>query len=246
FALLLTSPVTGQEAAFDVVSGYHDEDQIRFSERSVDWDGLVPPRVRAIPVPTADEAVLAELTPLRDMHGGAEVAVSIPVPNPVAQKQYYLIGSGSISELQVDSVLSVTRFDLNQANTRVVDRRSWGYVFASTLGSSAEGGFVASAEESLQFEKHESSLSPDDLLLGGTTARQTPDGGYRGRGESFWDILAQYRITLQGSGEEWVMVQWQPDRELFEVGCNFRYSLFRIDAGSAPTQVAWTSYGCDV
>jgi hypothetical protein len=41
-----------------------------------------------------------------------------------------------------------------------------------------------------------------------------------------------------------VFVQWIPDDELREAGCQYRFTLFKL--AQQPTVVSTTDYGCDV
>ena len=42
----------------------------------------------------------------------------------------------------------------------------------------------------------------------------------------------------------YVFVQWAADTDLKEGGCEYRFSLFRLEP--APAQIASNNYGCDV
>ena len=247
-AALLSWPGPGQEVPFDVEPAYLEGEAIRFLPRIVDWESLVPEAIRNIPIPTADSAAVAEYGSLIDMFGGAELKSAVPLPEALAEQRHYFVDAQGLAELRLDSAHSVTRLDFNSRQTRIVGRQSWGQAYGTPSGRAAPsgGGFVVRSESSLSFDVMPTDFTPDDLLLGGDAARQTADG-YYGQGEPFWEIFGQYGFTLEGERGEWVFVQWEPDRELFEAGCQYRYSLFRMNEdGVPPTQVSWTAYGCDV
>jgi hypothetical protein len=245
--LLGMSGLSGQEQTFEVKSGYHEGPAIRF-QPALDWEALTPDEVRTVPIPTADAAIVARYSPLIDMYGSAEVITSTPVPGNLAGRNHYFLGTGGVGRLQLDSAEAVTRLRFNGQQTAVVGRISYGELYGSVSDrpTDAGGGFVLSSEAALRFDAQPSTFTADDLLTGSQAVEQTPDG-YHGRGTTFWNIVAQYRFTVDSAQDEWLFVQWAPDRELFEIGCEYRYSLFRLAYDDQPpVQVAWTSYGCDV
>jgi hypothetical protein len=149
--------------------------------------------------------------------------------------------------LQLDSAVVVTRLDLDPQGTAIEARRSWGQIYGRPDGGGAEsGGFVLRSESALTFRVTSSTFTPDDLLSQSTTIGREPNGDYFGRGTSFWHIVTQYRFTVDDDTRSWVFVQWAADSEMIEAGCQYRYELFELDASGTPSQVVWTSYGCDV
>ena len=240
------SGLSGQERAFEVNSAYHEGTAIRF-QPALDWEALVAHEVRTIPIPTSDGETVAKYSPLIDMYGGAEVITAVPVPTDMVGQHHYFLGAAGVDRLQLDSTQAVARLEFNSQQTSVVGRMSYGEIYGSAPDhpANAGGGFVLSSAGAVGFEAEPSTFTADELLTGSKAVQQTPEG-YHGRGTTFWNIMAQYRLMMDASPDEWLFVQWEPDREMFEIGCEFRYSLFRLaDAGTPPVQVAWTSYGCD-
>ena len=246
---LMPSPAAGQERVFEVESAYHEGTTVQFGAGpDRDWEAYVSQELWDIPIPTTDPAVLAELLPLIDAYGSAQVSESVPVPTLLSEQRYYFVGSTGLEPFEPDSASVTVRFSFNFRQNRVIDRVIWGDVYSGPLARSSEGGgFVLRSKQPRGFEIRPSGFTADDLLLGGSTAARTSDGGYEGRGTAFWSIVVQYQFSLLDARGVWVFVQWKADDDLFEVGCQHRYSLFKLDeAGGPPTQVAWTSYGCDV
>lgn len=248
--LLGPSALVGQQAGFTVVSAYHEGTSLRFQlPPQTEWDWMVPEELGAIPIPTSDPAVVADLLPQLDDYGSAEVRTAVPVPDILAGQHLYFAGPSGIRPMVTDSAAATTHFTFNSAHDRIVNRAIRGEIYGSTPTRPGVrgGGFALYAEAPIEFKVQPASVTADDLLLGGATARPDPDGGYWGRGTAFWEVAAQYRFRTSDPRFTWIFVQWQPDRELFEAGCEYRYSLFRMDGSDEPpVQVAWTSYGCDV
>jgi len=56
--------------------------------------------------------------------------------------------------------------------------------------------------------------------------------------------MPDFVFTLDFDKSRYVLVQWAPDTAMKEIGCEHRYSLFRLDP--APVRIASNNYGCDV
>lgn len=238
----------GQERSFDVESAYYKGTAVSFwAGPDLGW-ASVPQELKDIPVPTTDPAILAELLPVIDEYGAADLSESVPVPAVLAERAHYFVGNSGIEPIAVDSASVTVRFSFNFRQNRVIDREFWGQLYGGRPARLSEGGgFVLRSKQPRDFDTRPSAFTADDLLLGGSTVEQTSDGGYVGRGTPFWSIVVQYQFSLVGVRGVWVFVQWKADDDLFEAGCQQRYSLFKLDeAGGPPTEVAWTRYGCDV
>lgn len=237
----------GQDSPFDVESAYHEDAAIRFvPSQQIDWASMAPEELRALPLPSRDPATIARFGSRIDMFGGVEVKVAVPTPDPLAGRNSYFAGSDGLGRMEIDSVLAVTRLDFDPRGTRLEGRQSWGEVYGSADVSMAGGGFVLRSDRPLSFRVMPADFTADDIFLGGDAAQRSAVGGYQGRGTAFWEIATQYRFSVEPLDDEWLFVQWQPDREMFETGCQYRYHLFRLMGEGPARQVAWTAYGCDV
>jgi hypothetical protein len=246
--LLLVAGPAGAQAPFEAWSAYHDGPALRFTaSEEIDWASRAPAELRDLPIPTTDPAVVARFRPDMDMFGGVEIGRTVPLPEAVAAGHVYFAGAHGISSIRLDSAVVVTRLDLDPQGTTIESRRSWGEIHGTPERSPGEGGgFVLRSERPLSFRATPSTFTADDLLSRSTTIGRDPSGAYFGRGTAFWAIETQYRFSVDGDPRAWVFVQWAEDREMLEAGCQFRYEIFELDASGAATQVAWTSYGCDV
>lgn len=238
-----------QDRPFETESAYLEDGALRFNPRGqIDWASMASEELRTLSIPNSDSDIVARLGPLVDMFGGVEVRSPVPIPDPLITRHFYFAGVDGVQDVTLDSINSVTRLTFNRQGTRVERRQSYGEVFGTPRNDAplSGGGLILHSERPLVFLTSPSNVTADDLLLGSTTVQQTPDGGYWGRGTAFWEIEAQYRIELEELGGEWIFVQWAPDREMIEAGCQYRYQLFRLTLGGPATQLGWTSYGCDV
>ena len=246
--ILALANLDGQERPFEMESAYREGAALRFvPSQRIDWAGRAVEEIRNLPIPTQDAAIVARFARLVDMFGGVEVRSPSPTPAELADRVYYFAGADGISSMRIDSTVVVTRLELDGRATSLRGRRSWGEMYGgSAEAGSAGGGFVLHSAGPLSFQTESSGMTADDLLLGSRTVQRTSDGGYWQRGTAFWEIVAQYRFSTDSVEGEWVFVQWAADRDMVEAGCQFRYQLFRVETAGAPTQVAWTAYGCDV
>lgn len=250
-ALALAIPLGAgaeQERPFAVESAYHEATAIAFTPTlEFDWASLAPAELRGLVVPNQDPAVLARYAPDVDMFGGVELRSAVPIPMEwTSAVSHYLVDAHGVTALALDSSLVVTRLELDPQGTRIEGKSSWGRIFGSAGAPADGGGFVLRASGSLSVRVTPSALTADELLSGRDFVEQTPDGGYFAQGTPFWEIVAQHRFTVEGAEGSWVFVQWAPDRDLVEAGCEYRYDLFRFDGDGSVTREAWTAYGCDV
>lgn len=253
-AYLLTLSIGGgvagaQAQPFEAVPAYHVHHALRFRpSQQIDWLSLSSDELRDLQIPSRDSAVVARFAPLIDMFGGVEVETPIPVPPDLAENAYYFAGAEGVRELAVDSTKVVNRLEFDSRGVTLQERRTWGDMYGSPSGLTvlAGGGFVLQSDRPISFHTRPSNLTADELLTGSQTVQQTPEGGYWRRGTAFWEIQAQYRLTVDSVEGEWIFVQWAPDLEMIEAGCSFRYELFRIGLDGSAERVAWAAYGCDI
>ena len=98
------------------------------------------------------------------------------------------------------------------------------------------GGFVLAGVSDKDITITESRRKAIDLLDAKALAAA--------RSTRFWNIVKQYEFRIAGDSATYVFVQWAPDDEVREAGCQFRFTLFKLTP--EPVVVATTDYGCDV
>jgi len=221
-----------------VVSAFADGQSLRFdSPVELPWASWLPANLQADAL-SADTQRREELFAQRSDFGSTEVAFSHAVTPELKQRFYYLLDPTGIREIRPTGLSGTARIEWLDNSSTVSEVRAFGQVIGS-LGGEGLGGFVLVSESRLKLIMTPSHLTADALLA--------PQGGdYVGRGTAFREIIGQYQVRVAGSpqSEGWIWVQWRPDEEQVEAGCQRRFSLFRLTPG--PGEVATTSDGCDV
>lgn len=233
--------------ALTAISAYHEDGSLWFvAPPGSEWADLSPERLRQLPIPTSDTAIVNRFRSQMDMFGNVESKTPVSAPADLASLHLYFVGSGGVQPFRVDSTLVVTRLTLDPRGTTIQRRTSWGEVFGSPERPDQGGGFVLRFDERQSFEEGPAEFSADDIFLTSQIVASGPDGRYHGQGTAFWEIEGQYRFTVGGTPGAWLFVHWAADRENHEGGCAFRYDLLRLEAGRAVSRVASNSYRCDV
>ncbi|HUL70078.1 MAG TPA: hypothetical protein VLT17_07615 [Gemmatimonadales bacterium] len=237
-ALLAAAAPSPAGTAPVAVSAFTDGRVLRFdSPMELPWSSWLPANLQADAL-NADTQRREELFAQRSDFGSTEVAFSHAVTPELKQRFYYLLDPTGIREIRPTSLAGTARIEWLDNSSTVSEVRAFGQVVGS-LGGEGLGGFVLVSQSPLKLVMAPSHFTADGLL--------SPQGAeYRGRGTAFREIVAQYQVREAGTppSEGWIWVQWKPDEELVEAGCQRRFSLFRPAPG--PAEVATTDYGCDV
>ena len=220
-----------------VLSAYVDGNTLRFEAPTPQpWDRWLPTDLR-LPSLAKSPVHRQELFARRSEYGSTEVALPLPLPRALAQRYYYLVNRSGQRRIRPTGLLETARIIWRDTTDDVQSVETFGDIVLRQSDSSL-GGFILTTESPLNLRVTPSRWSADDLLA--------PAGGtYFGQGTSFRTVVAQFEITAgPPASAHWVFVQWLADTELKEIGCEYRFALFRLEPG--PSLVRTTDYGCDV
>jgi hypothetical protein len=213
-----------------------DATHVAFLIDDFPWRDAAPPALRQLEGSVPDAARRRELEKL-DNGYGAVLGFNPPVPNRLRSRHHLLIHAGGATRLRLEGLHGSARVDA-PAGQPIAGVTFYGEARAATLaGHRGGGGFVVSDARTRTATISPSRYTADELLA--------PVGGtYFARGTSFWNVLTQFTFTLDGDKTRYVFVQWAADTDVKEGGCEYRFSLFRLEP--APAQIASSNYGCDV
>jgi len=174
-----------------------------------------------------------------DDFGFARVRFNVRIPPDLRAKHYVLIDANGLVTLELDRLQGIARIPLPDGAAETRDIQFYGEAIAAPRQSSRRvaGGFVLITPTRPVLTVRPSGRTADDLLGAGGVE-------YFGRGTPFRIIRAQYELRIDSDPAPYVFVQWGPDDELREAGCQYRFTLFKITM--PPTVVSTTDYGCDV
>jgi hypothetical protein len=210
---------------------------VTFSLTTFLWRESAPAALLRMEGALAEGAILDDLRARDDGFGGSVFTFRIPLPDSLRSLRYLLVHARGTTVLRPDSLRGTVRVRRPDSTSRIGPADSYGEVHASApIGRGpVGGGFVLISSIPLRATTAPSHYTADELL--------GPPGADRPfRGTSFWQIRAQFSLTV--GSESYAFVQWAPDDQVREAGCEYRFSLFRL--GRTPTLVATNDYGCDV
>lgn len=236
--LLVALSISVRAQTFQILPATHlDATHVAFSIEDFPWRNAAPLSLRQLEGSVPDDARRRELEKL-DNDYGAVLGFNPPVPDRLRSRHYLLIHAGGATRLRLDSLHGSARLDPPPTGQPIAGVTFFGEARAATINNhTGGGGFVLSDARARTATITPSRYTADDLL--------GPGGGdYFARGTAFWKVLTQFAFTLDFDKRRYVFVQWEPDSEMKEIGCEHRYSLFRLDP--APVQIASSNYGCDV
>jgi hypothetical protein len=162
-AVLLAAMPAAAQAPFEARSAYHEDGALWFTAPdAIDWESRAPAEIRDLEIPTRDPEIVARYADQVDRYGGVEVRLAVPVPQELAAGHTYFVRAEGVAPVLIDSVLVVTRLELDFQETAILERRSGGLIYGrAERRSGAGGGFVVDAVSPLSFRAMPSSLSAD-------------------------------------------------------------------------------------
>lgn len=220
-------------AAIHVDSGH-----VTVALDSFRWRESAPPELRELEDPGWRQERHAELLDHADDYG-AQFGFGVPLPDSLRSVHYLLIHAFGGTSLHPDSLHGTARFPVSDSGPAISPVQYLGELHASTPGQRGltGGGFVLISARPLRITTSTSHHTAEELL-----ARQVPD--YLSMGAQYWAIAAQFEFRLDHDPSVYLFVQWAPDTEQREAGCEFRFELLRL--GPTPEMLAASDYGCDV
>lgn len=238
--ILLVIGAPDQSVAQIVASAYATEHGLLCdSPLPVAWDSLLPDSL-GIPALGANSARRRALYEQRaPEYGVTEVPFGAAITLQLQRRSYYLLDSSGVNEVRPDTLIGTARINWARAGAgdSVGAVEAFGQV-RLRVPLAAGGGFVLNSDRPFTLVATSSALSADSLLA--------PGGGtYLGRGSPFREIRRQYAVRETApETRQWIWIQWSPDTDMVEAGCQYRYTLFALTP--EPELVASTDYGCDV
>jgi molybdate transport system substrate-binding protein len=223
--------------AFVVLNAEHEGDtRVSFVPPGIDWERAAPPELRRLQSGPPDAEMAARLRDSLDDFGHAKLPYDVAVPAEIKAKPYVLLDAAGVTPLTIEGLRGTARIAMTDPGRR--DVAFFGHALARPLAAAKRlgGGFVLAGVSEKDVSISESRRQAVDLLDGRTLARA---GSPR-----FWTIVKQYEPHIAGDSTTYVFVQWAPDDQVREAGCQFRFTLFKL--APDPVPIATTDYGCDV
>ena len=236
----LTAPPGHAQTDVAFVSAMHkDETHVSFQLADFPWRENAPRQLRQISTTSLNRSLEALIRGHEDDFGYASVPFDVRVPADLRSKYYVLVDANGLAAMKIDRLQGIARIPLPDGATATGEVQFYGDVFASPrqMSRKVAGGFILITATRAELSVRPSARTADDLLgFGGVE--------YFGRGTPFRSIRAQYELRIAPDPSPYVFVQWIPDDELREAGCQYRFTLFKL--AQQPTVVSTTDYGCDV
>jgi hypothetical protein len=236
----LTAPPGHAQTDVAFVSATHTDDtHVSFQPADFPWRESAPRQLRQISATSLNRSLEALMRGHEDDFGFASVPFDVRVPTDLRSKYYVLVDAYGLAAMKLDRLQGVARIPLPDGAAAGHDVQFYGDAIASPRQTSRRvaGGFILITSSRAELAVRPSARTADDLLgFGGIE--------YSGRGTPFRTIRAQYELRVASDPSPYVFVQWAPDDELREAGCQYRFTLFKL--APQPTVVSTTDYGCDV
>jgi hypothetical protein len=241
FALAaLTAPSGHAQADVAFTSATHiDDTHVSFHLADFPWKESAPRQLRQISTTSLNRSLEALIRGHEDDFGFASVPFHVRVPSDLSSKYYVLVDANGLAAMKIDRLQGVARIPLPNGAAAASEVQFYGDAIASPRQPSRKvvGGFILITSTRAELAVRPSARTADDLLgFGGAE--------YFGRGTLFTSIRAQYELRIASNSSPYVFVQWIPDDELREAGCQYRFTLFKLTP--QPTVVSTTDYGCDI
>jgi hypothetical protein len=236
----LTAPPGHAQTAVAFVSAIHTDDtHVSFQLADFPWRESAPRQLQQISTTPLNRSLEALIRGHEDDFGFASVPFNVRVPADFRSKYYVLVDANGLAAMKLDRLQGVARIPLPDGAAAAREVQFYGDAIASPRQGSRKvvGGFILITSTRAELAVRPSARTADDLLgFGGVE--------YFGRGTPFRSIRAQYELRMASDPSPYVFVQWIPDDELREAGCQYRFTLFKLTP--QPTVVSSTDYGCDV
>jgi hypothetical protein len=236
----LTAPPGHAQTDVAFVSAMHtDETHVSFQLADFPWRENAPRQLRQISTTSLNRSLEALIRGHEDDFGFASVPFDVRVPADLRSKYYVLVDANGLAAMKLDRLQGVARIPLPDGAAAARDVQFYGDAIASPRQTSRKvaGGFILVTSTRAELAVRPSARTADDLLgVGGVE--------YFGRGTPFRSIRAQYELRIASDPSPYVFIQWIPDDELREAGCQYRFTLFKLTP--QPTVVSTTDYACDV
>ena len=222
--------------AFVVLSAQHvDDTRVAFMPPGIDWVRAAPAELRRLQSSAPDAQMTARLREHLDDFGHAVMPYDVVVPGDLKSRPHVLLDAAGATAVQVEQLKGSVRVGMNDSTQG--EAQFFGEAVARTAGPRrAGGGFVLAGVAATDVKVGESRRRAADLIdvkeLEAATSTR------------FWTIARQYEVRIAGDATTYVFVQWVPDDEIHEAGCQYRFTLFKLTP--SPVVVASTDYGCDV
>jgi hypothetical protein len=238
WTLAALGPFAGPPSpTFAVFSAQHvDDTRVTFVPPGIDWERAAPPELGRLSSSAPDDRMTARLRDHMDDFGNAVLPYEVAIPGDMRMRPYVLIDAAGATRLRVEELRGSARVAMTDPIRR--DVTFFGDAVARPVSAPRRvgGGFVISGVPDRDFTTAESHRQAADLLDAKSLEAV--------RAPRFWAIVKQYELRIAGDPSTYVFVQWAPDDEVREAGCQYRFTLFRLTPGS--TVVASSDYGCDV
>jgi hypothetical protein len=211
-----------------------DDARVSFVPPDVDWLRAAPAELRRLESSAPDSRMTAILRTHQDDFGYAVMPFDVAVPGELKSRSYVLLDAAGASAMRVERLKGTARVSLDASPP---EARFFGDAVARPIGSRrAGGGFVLVGLRVVDVTIGESRREAADLV--GASALESAAS------TRFWTITRQYELRIAGDAATYVFVQWAPDDDVHEAGCQHRFTLFKLTP--SPVVVASTDYGCDV
>jgi hypothetical protein len=245
FIGFLTSPAAapvlgrkGMEAAkppFAALSAQHLNDaRVAFAPPNVDWAGAAPAELRRLESSAPDARMTATLRAHLDDFGYAVMPFDVTVPRDLNSRPPVLLDATGAATMHVERLKGSARVALDSSPP---DARFFGEAVARPVEPrKVGGGFILIGVKAADIKISESRRNAADLV--GAVAIENATS------TRFWTITRQYEFRVAGDAVTYVFVQWAPDEDVHEAGCQYRFMLFKLTP--SPVVVASSDYGCDV
>lgn len=227
----------GGRAALVVLGAQHvDDTRVTFMPPGIDWERAAPQDLRSLQSAPPDPETSARLRDHLDDFGHAALTYDVAVPADIRSRPYVLLDATGATPLRVEGLRGTARVGMTDPVRR--DVVFFGDALARPVSAPRRvgGGFVLAGISDKDITITESRRKAIDLLDAKALAVA--------RSTRFWNIVKQYELRIAGDPATYIFVQWAPDDEVREAGCQFRFTLFKL--APEPVIVASSDYGCDV
>jgi len=179
----------------------------------------------------------------------SEIEFEFDVLEELKQYRYYIINSKGIQELHPAKLRGTAKFTLDDDGEHIVRVTYYGRIIALVPSKNRiDGGFALISSDQdfpkkasdsgglLRTEVKNSDLVTTFTKYNGTVLTLTEPVNHPDK------IMNYYSLSI--ANEDYIFVQWAPDKECHYGCCEFIFSIFK--AGDGMTSVGYTAYGCDM